>query len=73
MSGHLGVEMYAKVSSYFYWPGLGKDIVQFCRSCHTCQMVGKPNKPLPAFQEPFSRTLIDCIALLAKSQEISTC
>ena len=77
MSGHLGVnKTYAKVSSHFYWPCLRKDVVQFCRSCHTCQMVGKPNQPLPkaplqpipAFEEPFSRILIDCVGPLPKTK-----
>ena len=50
--------------------------MQFCRSCHTCQMVGKPNQPLPkaplqpipAFEEPFSRILIDCVGPLPKTK-----
>ena len=61
LSGHLGInKTYQKVSVHFYWPGIRKDVVEFCRSCHTCQVVGKPNqtppkaplKPIPAFEEP---------------------
>ena len=49
MGGHLGVnKTYQKILTHFYWPGLKKDLVQFCRSCHVCQMAGKPNLPLPA-------------------------
>ena len=50
--------------------------MKFCRSCHTCQEVGKPNKkiqkahlqPIPAFEEPFSRVLVDCVGPLPRSR-----
>ena len=42
---------------------------QGCCECHTCQVVGKnqlvppvvPLKPIPAFGEPFSRVIVDCV------------
>ncbi|KAL4005472.1 hypothetical protein ACER0C_005185 [Sarotherodon galilaeus] len=44
MSGHLGItKTYNRVLCYFFWPGLRSDAVNFCRSCHTCQLTGKPN------------------------------
>ena len=48
LAGHLGIKKtYQKVLSHFYWPSLHRDVVKFCRACHTCQVVGKPNqKPL---------------------------
>ena len=67
MSGHLGIiKTYHKILKHFYWPGLKSDVSQHCKSCHTCQMVGKPNEtipkanlqPIPAFDEPFSRIII---------------
>ena len=73
LAGHLGVnKTYRKVLSHFYWPGLKGDVVKYCRSCHTCQVVGKPNqkpnsaplKPILAIEEPFSRVLIDCVGPL---------
>ena len=75
MSGHLGInKTYHKILNHFYWPGLKSDVSQFCKSCHTCQMVGKPNQtipkahlqPIPAFDEPFSRIIIDCVGPLPK-------
>ena len=53
-----------------------KDIANFCKTCHHCQMVGKPNQgipqtplhPIPAFEEPFSRILIDCVGPLPKTK-----
>ena len=77
MLGHLGVnKTYHKILNHFYWPGLKSDISQFCKSCHTCQMVGKPNQtipkahlqPVPAFDEPFSRIIIDCVGPLPKTK-----
>ena len=61
MSGHFGINKLSQNS--FYLPGLKSDISQFCKSCYTCQMVGKPNQtitkqPIPAFDEPFSRIII---------------
>ena len=77
LAGHLGVnKTYRKVLSHFYWPGLNGDVVKYCKSCHTCQVVGKPNqkpnkaplKPIPAIEEPFSRVLIDCVGPLPKTR-----
>lgn len=49
-AGHVGVRRtYDKVLRYFYWPRL-KDISAYIRTCHTCQVTGKPNqciKPAP--------------------------
>ena len=78
MSGHLGVnKTYHKILNHFYWPGIKSDVSQHCKSCHTCQMVGKPNQtipkaqlqPIPAFGEPFSRVIIDCVGPLPKTKK----
>ncbi|XP_077977779.1 uncharacterized protein LOC144433347 [Glandiceps talaboti] len=77
MSGHLGVnKTYNKILNHFYWPKLRQDVAKYCRSCHACQVVGKPNqkipvaplKPIPAFSEAFSRVLIDCVGPLPKTK-----
>ena len=77
LSGHLGVnKTYHKILNHFYWPGLKSDVSEFCKSCHTCQMVGKPNQtipkahlqPIPAFDEPFSRIIINCVGPLPKTK-----
>ena len=77
MSGHLGVtKTYNRILNHFYWPQLRKDVAEYCKSCHTCQMVGKPNQkppvatlhPIPAFDEPFSRVIIDCVGPLPKTR-----
>ena len=77
MSGHLGVnKTYHKILNHFYWPRLKADVSNYCKSCHTCQVVGKPNQvipkaglqPIPAFDEPFSRIIIDCVGPLPKTK-----
>ena len=77
MSGHLGIKKtYHKIINHFYWPGLKSDVSKYCKTCHTCQMVGKPNQtipkaqlhPIPAFDEPFSRILIDCVGPLPRTK-----
>ena len=45
MSGHLGInKTYHKIINPFHWPGLKSDVSKYCKTCHTCQMVGKPNQ-----------------------------
>ena len=69
-------DLYHKIINHFYWPGLNSDVSKFCKTCHTCQMVGKPNQsipkaqlqPIPAFDEPFSRILIDCVGPLPRTK-----
>ena len=77
MAGHMGVnKTYRRILNHFYWPKLRRDVVEFCRSCHACQLVGKPNQkipkapliPIPAFEEPFSRVIIDCVGPLPKTK-----
>ena len=77
LSGHLGVtKTYNKVLKHFYWPHLKRDVAEFCRLCHTCQVVGKPNQtipkaklqPIPAFEEPFSRVMVDCVGPLPRTR-----
>ena len=47
MSGHLGVrKTQDRILQHFYWPGIHKEVTEFCRTCHVCQMVGKPNPPV---------------------------
>ncbi|XP_063963929.1 uncharacterized protein LOC135156194 [Lytechinus pictus] len=77
LAGHLGVyKTREKILSHFFWPGLQKDVANYCRNCHVCQVVGKPNqkipvaplKPVPAFDEPFARIIIDCVGPLPRTK-----
>lgn len=76
-SGHLGVtKTYQLILKHFFWPGLKKDVANFCRCCHVCQIVGKPNQvipqaplhPIPAIGEPFDRVSIDCVGPLPRTK-----
>lgn len=64
-SGHMGVtKTYNRVLKHFFWPGLKSDVVQHCRTCHVCQVAGKPNQvippaalcPIPVMGEPFEKS-----------------
>ena len=76
MAGYLEVnKSYSKILNHFYWPHIRKDVSKFCKCCHVCQMVGKPNqtilvaplKPIPVCSEPFSQVIIDCVGPLPKT------
>ena len=78
MAGHLGVsKTHRRVLNHFYWPGISRDVKKFCKSCHTCQVVGKANqkpkvaplKPIPVAKEPFSHVIIDCVGPLPKTKK----
>lgn len=52
------------------------DVVHFCKTCHTCHLVGKPNQvvppaplyPIPVVGEPFEHVLVDCARPLPKTK-----
>ena len=76
-SGHLGVtKTYDRVLRHFFWPGMKSDVAQYCRTCHTCQVTGKPNqvippaplRPIPAMGEPFERVIVDCVGPLPRTR-----
>ncbi len=76
-SGHVGINKTTyRILRHFYWPRVRKDVAQFCKTCHTCQKVGKPNqtipvaplKPIPVFDEPFSKVLVDCVGPLPRTK-----
>ncbi|KAI2644687.1 Transposon Tf2-9 polyprotein [Labeo rohita] len=63
LSGHVGItKTYNRIVKYFFWPGLKSAVSRFCRSCHTCQLAGKPNQkippaplcPIPVVSDPLS-------------------
>lgn len=77
LSGHLGVNKTSnRIIRYFYWPGLKSAVSKYCRSCHVCQLSGKPNQgipnaplhPIPVLSEPFGRIIIDCVGPLPKTK-----
>ncbi|XP_064090682.1 uncharacterized protein LOC135204397 [Macrobrachium nipponense] len=76
-SGHFGInKTFYKLTKHFYWPGIHSDVKVFCKTCHVCQMIGKPNQkltkaplePIPAMEEPFHRVIVDIVGPLPKSK-----
>uniref|UniRef100_A0A8C6LM93 Gypsy retrotransposon integrase-like protein 1 n=1 Tax=Nothobranchius furzeri TaxID=105023 RepID=A0A8C6LM93_NOTFU len=76
-SGHLGVnKTYHSLLQHFFWPGMKKQVAMFCKECHVCQMVGKPNQvihpaplhPLPVVITPFDHVIVDCVGPLPPSK-----
>ncbi len=76
-SGHVGIrKTYDHLMKHFLWPSMKSDVAKFCKSCHACQIAGKPNqvvppaplKPIPVLGEPFERILIDCVGPLPKTK-----
>ncbi len=57
---------------HFYWPKFRKAVAELVKTCYVCRMVGKPNqnvkpgplKPVPAFDEPFTSVIIDCVGTM---------
>ena len=75
--GHLGVhKTYNKILNCFFWPNMKKDVAQFVRTCHVCQISGKPNQVIPKAplqpilvpEEPFSKIIIDNVGPLPKTK-----
>lgn len=76
-SGHVGVrKTYLSALKHFFWPRMKRDIAQYIKSCHVCQLTGKPNQavkpaplhPIPVLHEPFEYLLIDCVGPLPVSK-----
>ncbi|XP_076434617.1 uncharacterized protein LOC143274631 [Babylonia areolata] len=69
MAGHLGVRRtQERVWQHFYWPGMCKDVRQYCRSCDVCQRTspcGKnqrvPLGTVPLVSEPFQKVGVDLV------------
>ncbi len=77
MGGYLGVNKTEnRIQQHFRWPKWRRSEAEFENTCHVCQMVDKPNqniksaplKPVPAFDIPFSRAIIDCIGPMPKAK-----
>ncbi|XP_077940891.1 uncharacterized protein LOC144385036 isoform X6 [Gasterosteus aculeatus] len=74
LGAHLGVEKTKeRILQRFFWPGVHKEIENFCRSCPECQQVApkptyrNPLIPLPIIDTPFERIGLDIVGPLPKS------
>ena len=47
-SGHPGiVSMKQLLRTQVWWPGIDRDVENVCKTCHGCQLVGRPTPPEP--------------------------
>ncbi|XP_068212146.1 uncharacterized protein [Palaemon carinicauda] len=76
-SGHFGVcKTHSRLAKYFWWPGLKSSVKKFVGSCETCQIMGKPNKPIPkaplhpipAIGDPFAELVVDVVGPLPRTK-----
>ncbi|XP_068243590.1 uncharacterized protein [Palaemon carinicauda] len=76
-SGHFGVcKTHSRLAKYFWWPGLKSSVKKFVGSCETCQIMGKPNKPIPkaplhpipAIGDPFAELVVDMVGPLPRTK-----
>ena len=77
LAGHLEVNKTTdSILQHFFWPGIRGSVAKHCKTCHTCQVVGKHNQtipraplhPIPAFDKVFSKVIIDCVGPLPKTK-----
>ena len=75
---HLGItKTYQRIINDFFWPGLKRDVVNFVKQCHVCQISGKPNEVVPKAplipivvpHEAFTKVIIDCVGPLPKTRK----
>ncbi|XP_066958967.1 protein NYNRIN-like [Macrobrachium rosenbergii] len=75
--GHFGVgKTFKKLAENYWWPGMKSSVKKFVKSCEICQVMGKPNQPIPkaplnpipAIGEPFSELVIDVVGPLPKTK-----
>ena len=75
-AGHAGIsKTLSRVIKNFYWPGVKGEVAKYCKTCHECQLSGKPNQgipkaplsPIPSIGEPFEHVIIDIVGPLPKS------
>ena len=76
LGGHMGNrKTRSRLLQNFFWPGIFKDVAEYCRSCPQCQRSvakGKARKAnlisIPPICEPFARVAIDIIGPLNRTK-----
>ncbi|KYO24745.1 hypothetical protein Y1Q_0011381 [Alligator mississippiensis] len=71
-AGYMGREWTCQwLQVNFYWPRIAQNVMDYCRSCETCQRTGKsgdkrkaPLQPLPIIDQPFHRVGIHIVGPL---------
>lgn len=75
LGGHMGeAATTARLLARVYWPGLYRDVREYCSSCTVCQYTqpkgkpGGPLQPMPVIQTPFEKIAIDLVGPLPKGK-----
>ncbi len=69
---------YDRILRHFFGPKLKADVSKYIKTCHNCQLTGKPNQkikpapllPIPAVSPPFEHLIIDCARCLDQNQVV---
>ena len=76
MSGHLAhKKMIEHLKRLYTWPGIGRDIQIWCKSCGPCQRIKKGNiykaplKPLPVIEAPNEIMAFDLVGPFPRSKD----
>lgn len=62
------------IRTYFYWPGMNKQIKDYCKRCRVCQIAQDsapkpvPLFPIPVVDEPFSELVVDVVGPLPRTK-----
>ena len=74
LGAHLGMDKTRdRVLARFYWPGVKRDVEQYCQACPECQRVApratvrNPLIPMPIIETPFDRIALDIVGPLPKT------
>ena len=65
MAGHLKEKVtYARVASHFYWPGMSRDVKNYCKACTDCQTgKGTPRNRAAMGQNVHAIHPMDCLSM----------
>ena len=77
LAGHMGVKKtYEKISAHFFFPGIGRSVKEWCKTCDQCQRAtpkGRNKKvelgQMPIIDVPFKRVSIDIIGKISPCTE----
>ena len=76
MAGHMSdKKTKALLRRYYTWPGISKDVVEWCRTCPKCQVVNKtpqqrvPLQLMPIISEPYEVLAFDIVGPFERSTQ----
>ena len=73
-AAHLGARKTGDaLLNYFFWMGLKRDVAEYVKKCHVCQVsrsqrpVRAPLQPIPVIGEPFEKVVVDVVGPLPRT------